>query len=84
MQGIPLACHNASQYLPDHASQAIPVPYANTTPTRCMRQALAKRFEGLEPLAKARALLAGTFMRAEALTACRPQLQSIAEQVRMH
>lgn len=44
-------------------------------------QALAKRFEGLEPLAKARALLAGTFMRPEALAACRQELRSLAEQV---
>lgn len=41
-------------------------------------QALAGRFEGLEPLAKARALLAGAFLRPEALAACREQLAALA------
>lgn len=49
-----------------------------------MLQALAKRFEGLEPLAKARTMLAGTFMRPEALAACRDELRSLAEQVWTH
>lgn len=43
-------------------------------------QALAGRFEGLEPLVKARTLLAGTFLRPEALAACREHLLSLAAQ----
>lgn len=57
--------------------------YAETTSKRwhaTRLQALAGRFEGLEPLVKARTLLAGTFSRPEALAACREQLSSLAAQ----